>query len=117
MTASRLRENPATPAKAIWAREIWPDHPVRTTSDRQTRAPIMLVTRAIRSWPPRASTATAPPTLPIAAVSATRRGRPANGSRLVPPPRDNRAPAPTASATTITAKGRASRTPDLGIHE
>ena len=48
-TDSAETVNAEKPANVIWASEIWPTNPVRTTIDRQTTIPISVLARAPRN--------------------------------------------------------------------
>lgn len=113
--ANRERANPATPAKAIWASDVWPPKPVRITRESANTTAMVVVMIAPRQSGPRNNS----PAMASPGGANTVRGvilaRGTAGSfQLSTAPRSgSRSPSAT-MATMITMNGNPSRAPYSG---
>ena len=107
--------NPATPAKAICAREVCPPKPVRTTSDNASTDAISVVIIAARHRGPKANRPTTARTMGTRTDTGVTRacGTEGNFQLLTAPRSGSRSPS-TTMVTMMTRKGIPSRAPYSG---
>jgi hypothetical protein len=110
--ASFDSENPAIPAKAIWANDVWPPNPVMTTNESAITVAITVVMIAPRhSGPSASSPITAAPTGTSTAIGVTFAAGTAGSFQRSTVPRSGIRSPNSTIATMMTRNGRPSRAP------